>query len=138
MAVSIVGILAGLAIPNLRNMTYRAQAAAVAADLDVVRVATVQYNGDQFAWPAEVGQGVVPPELIGYVPDGFSMAGNGYTLDYDFLSPVTIPGDPSTTRLVAVAVVCDTNELSNAVVEVLGGAIVFSVGLRHTVIIDRS
>jgi len=42
--VSIIGILAGLAIPNMRTVTLRARAAEVAADLDVVRVATLQFN----------------------------------------------------------------------------------------------
>ena len=138
MAVSIVGILAGLAIPNLRSMTYRARAAEVAADIQVVRLATQQYTGDTFQWPAEVGAGVVPPELNGFLPDGFSFSGNGYTLDYEFLSPIVLPGDPTTTRLVALAVVCDNDLLSNAVVELLGGSIVFSLGMRHTVVIDRT
>ena len=138
MAVSIVGLLAGMAIPNLRSMTYRARAAEVAADLEVVRVATVNYNGDAFQWPAEVGPGAVPPELNGYLPDGFSFSGNGYTLDYDFLSPVIIPGDPTTNRLVAVSAVPDTALLAIAVLELLRGSIVLSLGMRHTVVIDRS
>jgi len=138
MAVSIVGILAGLAIPNLRSMTWRARATEVAADLEVVRVATVQYNGDRFTWPAEVGSGTVPPELNGYLPEGFSFQGNGYELDYERFSPIVIPGDPGTTQLIAVAVTVEADELSNAVVELLGGSLVFSVGNKHTVIIDRS
>lgn len=138
MAVSIVGILAGLAIPNLRNMTWRARATEVAADLEVVRLSTAQYNGDAFLWPTEVGQGVVPPELSNHLPGGFSFQGNGYELDYDHLSPITIAGDPGTTQLIAVSVVIDTDELSNAVLELLGGSILYSIGRRHTVIIDRS
>src|SRR5688572_32143287 len=76
--VSIVGILAGLAIPNMRNMTFRARATSVAADLEVLRVATLSYNGDVHNWPAEVPSGVVPPELTNFLPDGFSFSGNGY------------------------------------------------------------
>ena len=49
---SIVGILAGLAIPNLRTMIYRARATEVAGDLEVVRVAAISYNATQNAWPA--------------------------------------------------------------------------------------
>ena len=81
--VSIVGILAGLAIPNMRNMTFRARATNVAADFEVLRVATLSYNGDQHAWPAERASGVVPPELVGFLPDGFSFAGDGYELDFE-------------------------------------------------------
>lgn len=138
MAMSIVGILAGLAIPNLRTMTFRARAASVAGDIDVVRVATAQYNGDLNAWPAEAANGVVPPELTGYIPDGFSFQGEGFELDYEALSPVFIPGDPTTTQLIGVAVTADTDELSNAIVELLGGGIIFSTGRRHTFVIFRS
>jgi prepilin-type N-terminal cleavage/methylation domain-containing protein len=142
MAVTIVGLLAGMAIPNLRSMTWRARATEVAADLEVVRVATLSYNGDAFLWPAEVSTGTVPPELSAgsepYLPEGFSFQGNGYELDYDFLSPIVIPGEPGTNQLIAVAVEVETDELSNAVLQLLGGSVVFSLGRRHTVIIDRN
>lgn len=138
MAVSIVGILAGLAIPNLRSMTFRARATSVAGDIEVVRISTAQFNGDMSAWPAEAAAGVVPPELNGFLPDGFSFQGDGYELDYERLSPVVIPGDPTTNQVIGVAVTADTDELSNAIVELLGGGILFSVGRRHTFVIDRS
>ena len=138
MAVSIVGILAGLAIPNLRNMTWRARATEVAADVDVVRVSTNQFNADESAWLAEVVQGVVPPGLAPYLPEGYSFQRDGYEMDYDRISPVNVPGDLGTTQLIAVTVVIDTDELSNTVIELLGGSIVWSVGRSHTFIIDRS
>ncbi len=139
MALSIVGILASLAIPNLRSMTFRARATEVAGDLEVVRVATVSFNGDAHTWPADAAQGVIPPELNGYLPDGFSFQGNGFELKYEhFNLPGGLPGDPNTTQLIAVSVTVETEELSNAVVELLGGSLVFSVGSTHTVVIDRS
>ncbi len=139
MTVSIVGILAGLAIPNLRSMTYRARAAEVAGDFEVVRIATVLYNGNYQRWPPDAAQGVVPAELIEFLPEGFSFQGNGYELKYEFYSlPGGLPGDPQTTQLIAVSVTVELDELSNAVVELLGGGLVFSVGSKHTVVIDRS
>lgn len=138
MAVSIVGILAGLAIPNLRSMTFRARAAEVAGDLEVVRLATQQYQADAFGWPAEVASGVVPPELVGFLPANFSFQGNGYELDYERFDSIVLPDDPTTTRLIAIAVTAETEELSNAIVELLGGTLIFSVGTKHTVAIDRS
>ena len=139
MAVSIVGILAGLAIPNLQNMTYRARATSVAADLEVVRVATVNYNGDAHTWPATAGLGTVPTELNGYLPEGFSFVGDGYQLQFSNQAfPSGLPGDPTTTQLVFVSVTVDRDELSNAIVELLGGALVFSGGNTHSVVIDRS
>ncbi len=138
-SVSIVGILAGLAIPNYRNVTFRARAASVAADLEVLRVATLNYNGDAHTWPAEVGAGVVPPELSGYLPEGFSFDGNGYTLDFENIPfPSGMPGDPTTTLLIGVSVTAPDDRLSNAVSELLGGNVAYSVGNTHTVVIDRS
>ena len=138
MAVSIVGILTGIAIPNLRNMTFRARATEVAADVNVVRVATINFNADQNAWPADVASGVVPPELVPYIPDGFFFEGNGYELKYDNLDfPSGLPGDPSTRQLIAVSVEVETDELSNAILELLSSSIIISVGRNHTFVIDR-
>lgn len=137
--VSIVGILAGLAIPNLRNMQFRARAVQVAGDIEVVKVATVSFNGDMHAWPADATLGTVPPELTGFLPDGFSFQGDGYELKFENYSlPLGLPFDPSTRQLIAVSVTADDDELSNAIAELLGGTLVFSVGRTHTILIDRS
>jgi len=136
---SIIGILAGLVIPNLRTMIFRARATEVAADMEVIRVAALSYNAESYAWPAEVTLGTLPTELSGYLPDGFSFSGNGYELDFENWSlPGGLPGDPGTTTLIGVSVTADTDELGNAVAEFLAGAIVFSVGNTHTIVIDRS
>jgi prepilin-type N-terminal cleavage/methylation domain-containing protein len=136
--VSILGILAGLAIPNMRTVLMRARATEVAADFDVVRVAAAQYNAESSLWPPETTLGVVPPELVDYLPDGFTFQGNGYELDYErWDMPSGLPGDPSTRTLIGVSVTTDTDELGNAVAQFLGGSILFSVGNTHTVVIDR-
>lgn len=136
--VSIVGILAGLAIPNMRTVLMRARATEVAADFEVVRVAAAQYNADSNLWPPETTLGVVPPELVDYLPGGFDFQGNGYELDYERWDlPSGLPGDPNTRTLIGVSVTTDTDELGNAVAQFLGGSILFSVGNTHTVVIDR-
>ena len=79
------------------------------------------------------------PELTGYLPDGFSFQGEGYELDYERLTlAFGLPGDPNTTQLIGAAVTADIDELSNAIVQLLGGTIVFTVGRRHTQVIDAS
>jgi prepilin-type N-terminal cleavage/methylation domain-containing protein len=139
MAVSIVGILAAIAIPNMRNMTFRARATTVAADLEVLRLATLDYNADMHGWPADTPAGVVPPELVGHLPEGFSFDGNGYQLDFENIPfPSGLPGDPTTTLLIAATVISTDDRLHNAVAELLGGNIVASAGNTHTVVIDRS
>ena len=138
-AVSIVGILAAIAIPNMRNMTFRARATTVAADLEVLRLATLDYNADAHGWPADAAAGVVPPELVSHLPQGFSFDGNGYQLDFENIPfPSGLPGDPTTTLLIGATVISTDDRLHNAVAELLGGNIVASAGNTHTVVIERS
>ena len=139
LTVSIIGILTGLALPNLRNMQFRARAVDVAGDLEVVRVATVSFNAEVHAWPADATLGTVPPELNGFLPDGFSFQGDRFELKFEhYALPTGLPGDPSTRQLIAVSVTVDEDELSNAIIALLGTSLVFSVGRTHTVMIDRS
>lgn len=136
---AIVGILAGLAIPNLRTVLLRARATELAGDMEVVRTATLSYNGDFHTWPAEAAAGNIPTGLGPYLPDNYSFERNGYSLDYENWSlPGGLPGDPSTHTLIGVSVVVTDPNLGNALVELLGNSIVFSVGNTHTVVIDRS
>ena len=136
---SIVGIVAGLAIPDLQNMLYRARATDAAADMEVVRVATLNYQADLLSWPAEAATGAIPAGLDAYLPQGFSFSRNGYQLDFESWSlPGGLPGDPNTTMLIGVSVVAAEDDLGSAIAEFLAGAIVFSVGNTHTIVIDRS
>ena len=137
--VSIVGILAGLAIPNMRNMTFRARATSVAGDLEALSVAVVSYNGNAHAWPAEVPSGVVPPELTGFLPEGFSFQGAGYEIDFENLPlPLGLPGDPNVTLLIGASVTAPDDRLSNGIIELIGNRIIYSVGITHTFVIDAS
>lgn len=136
--VAIIGILAALAIPNMRTVLMRARATEVAADLDVVRVAAVQYHANALSWPPESASGEIPAELVDYLPAGFTFQGDGYELDFERWSlPSGLPGDPATRMLIGVSVTTESNDLGNAVAQFLGGSILFSVGNTHTVVIDR-
>ena len=64
-------------------MVYRAQATDAAADMEVVRVATLNYQGDELSWPAEAATGVIPAELEDYLPQDFTFSGDGYQLDFE-------------------------------------------------------
>ncbi len=138
-AVSIIGILAGLAIPNMKMVLLRARATQLAGDMEVVRVAVQSYQGTSHAWPAETPSGTVPPELVPFLPENYSFDRDGYQLDYEnWAMPGGLPGDPNTRNLIGVSVVVTDPMLGNALTELLGKSIVFSVGNKHTVLIDRS
>ena len=136
---AVVGILAGLAMPNLQTVLTRARATELAGDMDVVRVATLSYHAERLTWPSESAAGNVPADLAPYLPDGFTFARDGYQLDFENWSiPGGLPGDPGTQQLIGVSVVVADETLGNALMELLGDAIVVSVGGTHTVLIDRS
>jgi len=60
-------------------------------------------------------------------------------LDFENLTlPLGLPSDPTVTRMVGAAVTATDAVLSNAIAEVLGGAIIFSAGNTHTVVFDAS
>lgn len=136
---AIVGILAGLAIPNLRTVLLRARATELVGDMDVVRTASLQYNGDNHTWPTESAAGAIPTGLTEYLPTNYTFVRNGYQLDYENWSlPGGLPGDPTTHKLIGVSVVVTDETLGNALLELLGSAVAFSAGNKHTVVIDRS
>ena len=136
---AIVGILAGLAIPNLRTMIYRARAVEMAGDMEVVKVATLNYNANHHTWPVEASLGSVPSGLAEFLPENYSFVKEGYQLDYEnWALPSGLPSDPSASLLIGVSVTVDDALMGNALLEFLGTAIVFSVSTTHTIVIDRS
>ena len=136
---AVVGILAGLAIPNLRTMLYKARAVEIAAEMDVVRHAVLDYQADNMLWPAEAAAGVVPTGLAANLPGNYSFVKEGYQLDYEnWALPSGLPGDPNARALIGVSVVVDDVTMGNALVEFLGSAILLSVSTTHTIAIDRN
>ena len=51
--------------------------------MQVIRGAVYNYQTDQLGWPADVASGIVPPGLEDYLPGGFDLVNDDYTLDYD-------------------------------------------------------
>ena len=67
----VAGILAGLAMPNLREAVFRAEAAKVASDVHTVELAVRTYMEDNGAVPRSGRWGQSPPGLSEYLPEGF-------------------------------------------------------------------
>ena len=67
---AVLSILAGIAVPRLRGAIVKAEAVDVLADMDVVKVAIINYQSDHNAWPAESGGGQIPSGLAEYLPSG--------------------------------------------------------------------
>lgn len=65
--VVIVGILAGIALPNFRSAIYRADAAKIVADMSAVRFALFEFREDKNALPRRGRWGQAPAELEPYI-----------------------------------------------------------------------
>lgn len=81
--VTIVSLLAALAQPQLKRVLLRAQAAAAVSELNAVKTAVQQYEGDFLQYPDEVNAGQIPPGLEAYLPEGFTFTYDDYVMDYD-------------------------------------------------------
>lgn len=112
---SIISILAGIAVPILRGVIVKARAADVVGDMNVIKVAVLTYQSDHNAWPGEGSRGQVPPELREYLPEGFTFNKDGYTLDYDNWSR-----NRRALFNVGVTVITGEADLGRALMEMLG------------------
>ena len=82
----VIGVLARLDIPRYTDMKQRATAASILGDVRALRSAAYSYYADKNTWPAEVGAGVLPPELLTYLPQNFAFTKPQYQLDWDVWS----------------------------------------------------
>lgn len=83
MVVSIIGILAAVALPKFRDVQRRARATQLLGDFDVLRHATLSFYVDSGYFPPEVSRAAMPRNLRPYLPSGFLMAKPLWTMDYE-------------------------------------------------------
>ena len=127
LVVVIVSILAGLAIPNYRNVVNKARAADLLGRIDVVEHAVQSYLGDNNGWPSESAAGVVPTGVVTYLPENFSFTGEDFQLDWE-----------NGGGLIGVGIVTDNQPLGNALVDLAGPGRWFVSGNRYVFILEQS
>lgn len=120
-ALFIVATLAALALPTYHNMIVKARAAKVVGDFNVVRVAAFNYFTEHDQWPADNYPGIVPPQLVAYLPPNFSFNHNGYRLDWEnWTLPDGTPTHPGTHVLLGISITTTDETLAAAVINLLG------------------
>jgi prepilin-type N-terminal cleavage/methylation domain-containing protein len=130
----VMGLLASIAVQKYFDLSRTALAAKIAGEFTTVRLAAYNYEADHNnQWPAEEGPGVVPPELIPYLPNGFSFVNMNYQLDWDNRSPSLVPFE------LAISMTAADVNLINALQQNLGTkSPYFFVGNRLTfILIDQ-
>lgn len=78
--VTVISLLAGLAMPKYHELRKRATAAQAIGALGVVRHAAFAYNEATGQWAPNGTTGDAPPELINYLPAGFSFSQEDFDL----------------------------------------------------------
>jgi prepilin-type N-terminal cleavage/methylation domain-containing protein len=116
--VTIVGVLASLAVPRYKGIKLRAQASQVIGDFDVVRQAVLNFYVDSSRFPAESPVGVVPSGLEQYLPEHFTFLRGDWQLDYDRVSMGAGQAGPGDV-FVGIAAVATDRTLADIVVRTL-------------------
>lgn len=133
----VVGILATIALPRYHRLRQRAEAARVAGDFNAVKIAAFAYHSVTRQWPAEQGPGIIPPELVSELGNGFTFVKPQYTLDFEnWLLPDGTPMHPGRQIVMGLTVTTTDSLLDFAILGVLGSRTVhFSQGNAHTFLI---
>ena len=69
-----MGILAGLALPSLQSAVWKARSAEVVSDIHTITLAYHEFLADGGGLVKNAAWGTVPPDLVPYLPDGFSFS----------------------------------------------------------------
>lgn len=135
--IAVISILARLALPTFQESVIRARAAAALGDVDVVRTAAANYHARSNRWPADAPPGVVPPDLLEDLPEGFTFEREGFKLDWEVWAlPDGIPPHTGPRTVVGVAIVTDDELLGNAIGGLMSGNGWYSMGNTYTFLVE--
>lgn len=117
----VIGLLAGIAVPRYGEMKRRAIAAAIMGDVHAVRIAAFSYYTENGMFPPDAGAGMLPPQLVANLPNGFTFDRPDF--DYDW-HVWTIPSGSGSETLVGVTVICSDPLLAAQIVKTAGAGYV--------------
>jgi len=117
---TIFGVIFAITIPSYNDLVRKARAAQIVADLYAVRAAAFMYFAENNTWPRDYAPGRVPPELINYLPRGFTFRQKHYRLDWDdWRGPDGTSRFPSTGIVTGVTLLTADRKLAGAVQNLL-------------------
>lgn len=114
----VISILAGMMVMRYVELKHRALTAQATADMENVRLAAYTRFYDTGQWPTAAGPGVVPPELVPYLGNGFSFNRKEYQLEFENFVPPG--GGSSATYQVAIRFSSTNQNLVNTMIQVVG------------------
>ena len=82
---TMLGVLATIAVPQYRGAVAKADATAIVADANMIAKAAFQHQAETGSLPLSAGWDVAPPEIEPLLPDGY-VFGYGALARYAWLS----------------------------------------------------
>ena len=134
---TLIGILANLALPAYSALRRRAEAARVVGDLGAMRVAALDYYAEHNRFPASGQWGVAPQTLISELPQGFEWHYRNVDYRWERWSlPNGLPTNPSQTVLLGLSVRTSDLNLMAAVRGLYRGQVAFGSSNQITFVIE--
>lgn len=127
--VTIIGILASVAVPKFRTVKRQAMAAQLVGDYNAIRVAAMTFFTDSGYFPAEASAGAVPRNLRPYLPQNFNFRKQEWTMDYENLRILRL-------NIVGIAFTTPDQALGRTAMKLLQQSPIFTFGGRSTVVIS--
>jgi len=126
MVLTILGILANLAVSGLHRTRRRAEAAHVIADIHAIEIAAHSHHAERGVFPPSDQWGTVPATMTPMLPNGFAFR-YGATLYrwHRYALPEGLPLFPGQTTLLAVEVQAENPELASLMRSLYKGRLAF-------------
>jgi len=134
---AVIGIIANIMIPALYSALYRAKAARIMEDYNLVRTMASQHYADHSFYPPETGPGVEPPELASYLQGRLIWTHPDYQYDWElWVDNSGNPTQPSTGVIVGFSIVTYDPALADAVHKLFKGTVIDTIPNHTTFVIE--
>jgi prepilin-type N-terminal cleavage/methylation domain-containing protein len=126
MVLVIMGILVNIAVPGLRLIRRRAEAAHVIGDIRAIWIGAQSHHADRGTFPPTDEFGVIPATMVPMLPDGFEFRyGDVRYRWHRYSLPDGLPAFPGQTVLLAVEVQTPSPELAATIRSLYKGRLTF-------------
>jgi prepilin-type N-terminal cleavage/methylation domain-containing protein len=126
MVLLIMGILVNLAVPALRVIRRRAEAAHVIADVRAIHIGAQSHHAETGSFPDTENFGVVPAAMVPALPEGFEFRyGDVRYRWHRYALPDGLPAFPGQTVLLAVEVQAASAEMASMIRSLYKGRLTF-------------
>ena len=132
MVVTIIAILAAVAVPKYRALRRQAMATRLIGDFDVLRNAALSFYADSGYFPQRERDASIPFSLRSYLPNGFAMEKPEWAMRYALWPAVPIGASGTT---VGITFTTSDPALGMTAMRLSGNRPGFVLGSRYTFLV---